>query len=206
LAEKKAALQKKISAAWGMASSASSIPVAGWVIAGAILAAILGAAIIGAIGAATQGTFQVGAADKKREETASEIKALGAEIYKLEESASSIDSLADSFENLGKKVIKSKEDGKAMEEDLAKLGESMSEETPETGKNASEYDKEMAEITGGKSEKEYYEGLTDEGKIEFARKKAELQRREADRKRDEQLEKMNNLEGGFEKNADGDTV
>ena len=81
-----------------------------------------------------------------------------------------------------------------MEEDLAKLGESMSEEAPDTGKNASEYDKEMAKITGGKSEKEHYESLkTNEEKIEFARQKAELQRKEADRKRDEQVERMNGL-------------
>lgn len=84
-----------------------------------------------------------------------------------------------------------------MNEDLDKLGESMSEEEPDTGKNASEYDKEMAEITGGKSEKEYYDSLqTEEEKIEFARQKAEAQRREADRKRDEQVERMQDIGGG----------
>lgn len=196
LATKKQMLAEKIKAAWSMAGSAGSIPYAGWIIAGAILAAILGMAIVGAIGGVKAGMLEFGGADKKREEAANEIKALGAEIYKLEESANNIDTLADSFENLGKKVIKSKEDVKAMEEDLAKLGETMEEEAPDDGKNASEYDKEMAAITGGKSEKEYYEGLTDEGKIEFARKKAELQRKEADRKRDEQLQVMNDLEGG----------
>lgn len=196
LATKKQMLAEKIKAAWAMAGSASAIPYAGWIIAGAILAAILGMAIAGAIGGVNAAKLEFGGADKRREEAANEIKALGAEIYKLEESANNIDTLADSFENLGKKVIKSKEDVKAMEEDLAKLGETMEEEAPDDGKNASEYDQEMAEITGGKSEKEYYEDLTDEGKIEFARKKAELQRKEADRKRDEQLQVMNDLKGG----------
>ena len=188
-----------------MAGSASAIPYAGWIIAGTILAAILGAALIGAGIAALGkvGALEFAGADKRRAETAEGIKQLGAEIYKLEESARSLDTMADGFENLSKKVIKSKEDIQAMEEQLDKMGESMSEETPETGKDATEYDKEIAEITGGKSEKEYYEGLTDEGKVEFARQKADAQRREADRKRDKQVEEMNKLKGGYEEDADG---
>lgn len=79
-----------------------------------------------------------------------------------------------------------------MNEDLEKLGESMSDEAPDT-KNGSEYDKEMAKITEGKSEAEYYAGLTDEEKIDFARQKAELQREEADRKRDEQVKAMQSI-------------
>lgn len=140
----------------------------------------------------------------KREDAADDIKNLSAEIYKLEESAQAIDAAADHFEELDNKVLKTKADLQAMNEDLEKIGETMSEEDPDN-KNATEYDKEISQITGGKSEKEYYEGLTDEGKIKFARQKAEAQRREADRKRDEQVKVLQNLGGGFE-DRDGDGI
>ena len=133
--------------------------------------------------------------DTKRDQAAESIKQLSAEIYKLEESAQALDSTADHFDELDKKVLKTKEDIQAMNEDLEKIGETMSEEDPDN-KNSTEYDKEISKITGGKSEAEYYAGLTDEGKIEFARQKAEAQRREADRKRDEQVKVLQNLGGG----------
>lgn len=174
---------EQMKAAFGMASSASQNGPPGWIIALAILAAFGLAMGIAAI---------AGAFNKKEDDAAENIKALSAEIYKLEESAQALESTADHFENLDNKVLKTKEDIQAMNEDLEKLGESMSEEAPDT-KNGSEYDKEMAEITDGKSEAEYYAGLTDEEKIEFARQKAELQREEADRKRDEQVKEMQSI-------------
>lgn len=172
-------------AAVKMAGSAASIPVAGWVIAAAILAALIG---IGIGVAASMGAFS-----KKESEAADNIKKLNAEIYKLEESAQSLDTTADHFENLDNKILKTKEDIQAMNEDLEKLGETMSEEDPDDGKNDTEYDKDIAKITDGKSEAEYYAGLTDEEKIKFARQKAEAQRKEADRKRDEQIKEMQSI-------------
>ena len=118
----------------------------------------------------------MGAFSKKESEAADNIKKLNAEIYKLEESAQSLDTTADHFENLDNKILKTKEDIQAMNEDLEKLGETMSEEDPDDGKNDTEYDKDIAKITDGKSEAEYYAGLTDEEKIKFARQKAEAQR------------------------------
>lgn len=176
-------IKQKISAAWQMAKSAAWIPYVGWGIAAGIIATLIGVAIAGAVGA-----FNV-----HEKDAGDDIKQLSAEIYKLEESAQALDTTADHFENLDKKILKTKEDIQSMNEDLEKIGETMSEEDPNDGKNDTEYDKDISKITGGKSEAEYYEGLTDKEKIEFARQKAELQRQEADRKRDKQIEVMQSI-------------
>lgn len=175
-------IKEKISAAWNMAKAAVKIPGVGLGIAASIIATLIGVAIAGAVGA-----FNV-----KEKDAADDVKQLSAEIYKLEESAQALDTTADHFDSLDKKILKTKEDLQTMNEDLAKLGESMSEDKP-SKKNGSNYDKEMAKITNGKSEAEYYAGLTDQEKINFARQKAELQRQEADRKRDKQLKVMQSI-------------
>lgn len=174
---------EKMKAAFGMASSASQNGPPGW---------IIGLAILAAFGLAMGIAAIAGAFNKKEDDAAENIKALSAEIYKLEESAQALESTADHFDQLDNKVLKTREDLQAMNEDLEKIGESMSDKDPDD-KNASEYDKSISKITDGKSEQEYYEGLTDEEKINFARQKAELQREEADRKRDEQIEEMQSI-------------
>lgn len=156
-----------------MAASAAAIPYAGWIIAGVILAAILGVAI----GAAASGLIASG--EKERDSAANDIKALSAEIYKLEESARGLDTMADTFDKIDKKVIKTKEDIQAMDEELAKIGDTMSTNDlsgVKNDKNASTLDKKIAEevtAAGYKTEKEYYDSLSDEEKVAYAKRKAQ---------------------------------
>lgn len=103
---KKLTLLEKIKAAWSMADSAAKIAVVGWVIAAGILAAV-GVGL--AINAARQNDYT-----SSTEKTSEEVQKLGNEIYRLNESISAIDSITSSYDKLDKKLIKTIDDQKEM--------------------------------------------------------------------------------------------
>lgn len=119
-AKMKAAAAEKVKAAWGMAGSAAAIPVAGWVIAAAILAALGIAAIVMAVNMS-----------KSSETTEDSVKKMSAEIYKLTEKANELDSVINKFEKLDNHIIKTTEDLKEMNSLLSAASDSLDEDEKE---------------------------------------------------------------------------
>lgn len=120
IADKKQAAVNKIKAAFGMADSASKIPVTGWVIAAAILATLVGVTIAAAVNTNKYGD----SADK----AADDINTLSNTIYKLETKARSIDTVTKSFDELDKKLIKTNKDQEEMNNLLGQAADKLDEE------------------------------------------------------------------------------
>lgn len=120
IADKKQAAVNKIKAAFGMADSASKIPVTGWVIAGAILATLAGITIAAAV-----------STHKYRDsadEAADSINALSNSIYKFETKARAIDTVISSYDELDKKLIKTNADQEEMNKLLDQAADKLDEE------------------------------------------------------------------------------
>lgn len=127
----------------------SQLGVYGIPIAIAVIAALTGVAL--AIGAAVTNAKKKGA-----EGAAQEINKLSAEIYKLNEKAQAISSIASSFDKLDDKLIKTNEDIKEMNSLLDQVADKLSDEIGE--------DEDIG-YGVGVSEKEYYSRFnTTEGK------------------------------------------
>ena len=103
---------KQISAGWGMAGSASAIPVVGWVIAAAIIAAVIGMMIAAAVQSGKTGDKTDDAIAKTREE----LNQLQADLYNLDSARQNVSKLGDEFESLSNKIVKTTEDLERMEE------------------------------------------------------------------------------------------
>lgn len=114
-AAKIAAAKEKIKAAWSMAGSAGSIPVVGWVIAGAILAALIGTVIAGLV-AAGKKTSSGEKAEESIAKTREELNQLQADLYNLKSAQQTVAKLGDEFENLSNKIVQSSEDIERMNE------------------------------------------------------------------------------------------
>jgi hypothetical protein len=161
-----------------MASSASAIPVAGWVIAAGILLAILGIAI----GTAVANNVAYG---KSAENAADNINKLSNEIYKLTEKANAIKSIEDQYDALDKKIIKTAEDQAKMNELLDGVSDKLSTEN--------EKDDKGKDIQGT-SEKDKFDALeTEQEKRAYLQKVEADARKEANEKRREQIRIIQNL-------------
>lgn len=108
----KQAMAEKVRAAFGMAGSASAIPVAGWVIAAGILALLLGLAVAGAVATAKAQN----SSEKSTEGNVKAMQKLQAEIYNLGQSINTVSALGDEFEELSSKINKTAEDTKRLSE------------------------------------------------------------------------------------------
>lgn len=171
----KQAAAEKIKAAFGMAGSASEIPVAGWVIAIGILAALGVAAIAAA-------TASASAYKKSAEGTADRINDLSNKIYKLNEQAVAIDKITDSFDNLDNKLIKTKKDLEEMNNLMEQAAEKLSDE---------------GDFQDGKTEKEWFLSQDEEAQRLYLDRKQAQNKLDLQKKRNEQkntIEKLNSTE------------
>ena len=107
--------KKLANAAAKMAESAAAIPVAGWAIAAAILAALIGVGIAAAAGAFSDKT------EKETAKTEENIQSITQDIYNLNKSAQSIDTVASKFEKLNNKLIKTQDELKEIDTLLGSL-------------------------------------------------------------------------------------
>ena len=114
------AAAEQTKAAWGMAGSAAAIPVAGWVIAGVILATILGLIIAAAVTSKQSGDQSKEAIAKTREE----LNQLQADLYNLNTAKDNVSKLGDEFDRLTAKVVKTNE----QIERLAEIGKQINDE------------------------------------------------------------------------------
>ena len=184
IATKAQAAAEKIKAAFGMAGSASAIPVAGWVIAAAILATLVGIAIATAVSSANK-------YEKSAEGTADRINELSNEIYKLNEKANAINNITGSFDKLDNKLIKTNADLKEMSSLLDQAADKLDDDIEE--------DEDIG-YGEGVSEKDYYESLqTDKAKREFLDQVEKNARTKANEKRTEQINKIKNMDASERK-------
>lgn len=178
--------QKLLNAGAAMAESAGKIPYVGWAIGLAILAA-LGIGIGVTI---SQYNKQAQAAER----AADNVKSLSSEIYTLNEKATAIENATNAYDKLDKKVLQTKEDVQAMNDEVAAIGEKLSTDKIETKvRKQTEYDKKRLELMRWKpgddaiSEQEYYNSLkTNKQKTEFAKSLIKIEREEITNKRIEQ--------------------
>lgn len=172
-ADAKGFKQKLLNAGAQMAESAGAIPVAGWVIGLSILAALGIAAGIGIAKSFKESKTET-------EKASDKIKKLSNEIYKLNEAKNAIDGIADQFETLDKKIIKTSKDLEEMET----LLEGASEKVDFT--RGGKFDDDEAE-----ARKANFENFSDNQKINFIREEQLAIEEEIRAKRREQLEQFN---------------
>ena len=152
-------------------------PIAGPIVATSILAGITTLAGVGV--AASMGAFK----KEKDKSTASEVNELSNEIYKLNEKANEINNITTAFDKLDNKLIKTNSDLKEMSSLLDQAADKLD---TEVDKKHNWYD--------GKSEKGYYESFkTDEGKRRALEIIENNNRRLANEKRDETINKIKSL-------------
>lgn len=120
---------------------------------------------------------------KGAEVSADNINKLSGEIFSLTERANALDNIADSFDKIDSKVIKTKADMEEMESLLESAADQLSDDVD---------DDEDIGYGKGVSAKEAYEALTrQEDKIAFIEAEAQRNRDEANKKRQEQLKIFN---------------
>ena len=143
-ATKLQAAAEKIKAAWGMATSASSIPYVGWVIGLTILAAILGAGIAAIV-------KSYNAQSESIENTKNALEEQQAQLYELNKSIKTVSSLADEFENLSNKIVKSTEDLERLEEIAKQVNDNAGKDIIDLN---ADYETQLAQIVGYQAELE----------------------------------------------------
>ena len=133
--------------------------------------------------------------------TADEVNKLSNEIYKLNEKANAINKVTSQFDNLNKKVIKTKDDIEEMNSLLESAGDSLSSEN--------EKDSKGEEVEGTSEQDKYAAIQTNEERIKFLKEAEEKAQREADDLRDQQLKHVKDLRSTnrteFNKLMDEDT-
>lgn len=153
-----------------MATSASVIPMIGWIIS----LVILGGSLLSTIIAAVMGVINmfaqwIGSLGDSAEKTSENINKLSNEIYKLNETANKINNVTSQFDKLDNKVIKTKEDIEEMNSLLDSAADALDEDDKKT-----------------------YDNLqTNEAKRRFLEQKEAEKRAEANAKRQEQLREIN---------------
>lgn len=160
----KEAAAEKIKAAFGMAGSASAIPVTGWIIAAGILAALIGTVIATAV--SKTNNYNASA-----EKTADDINKLSNEIYKLENKARAIETVTKSYNDLDNQIIKTQKDQDKMNELLDQAADKLDEE----------------------EQKAYKALATNEQRIRYLEAIQSKAEQDANKKRQEQLNKINKL-------------
>ena len=103
-----------------MAGSAANIPVAGWVIAGVILAALIGVSIGAAVAMANAGNSS--------KDTAKSINDMSKSIYELNKKATSLDATISKFDDLDNKILKTNKDLEEMSSLLKSASDSLSDD------------------------------------------------------------------------------
>ena len=146
----KTGLFAKIKAAWEMAGSAANIPVAGWVIAGVILATILGVSI--AVAASSM------KAANSSEKTVDSINELSKKIYDLNKKTTGLDSVIDKFDKLDQKILKTNKDVEEMNSLLESAADSLTDKEKET----------FQSITTTAEKRRYIEQVRNEAAAELA--------------------------------------
>ena len=156
----------------------SNLGVWGIPIAVAVAAALAGITL--AIGAGiTSSTKSAG------DQAASDINKLSNEIYKLTERANAIKTIADQFDALDKKIIKTAEDQKKVNELFDSAGDKLSEEKKKDNKGKD---------IDGTSEKEIYAAIeTDQEKYIYLQNVENEARKKANDLRQKQLDILKNL-------------
>lgn len=156
----------------------SNLGVWGIPIAIAVAAALAGIAL--AIGAGiTSSTKSAG------DQATSDINKLSNEIYKLTEKANAIKTIEDQFDVLDKKIIKTAEDQKKLNELLDSAGDKLSEEKKKDNKGKDIH---------GTSEKEIYAAIeTDQEKYIYLQNVENEARKKANDLRQKQLDILKNL-------------
>lgn len=160
----KEAAAEKIKAAFGMAGSASAIPAEGWIIAAGILAALIGTVI----GVAVAKTNNYNASAEK---TADDVNKLSNEIYKLENKARALDTVTKSYNDLDNQIIKTEKDQEKMNELLDQAADKLDDE----------------------EQKAYKALATNEQRIRYLEAIQSKAEQDANKKRQEQLNKINKL-------------
>ena len=153
------------------AFSDGSIP---GVIAGIAIATALAAAL-GVVIAASLGAFS---GDTKADKAADEINQLSVEIYKLNEQATAIDKVTDSFDRLDDKLIKTKADLEEMTNLMKQAAEQLSDE---------------GDFSGGQTEKEWFLSQDEETQRLYLNRKQIKIKNELRQKRNEQKQKIKSL-------------
>jgi conjugal transfer/entry exclusion protein len=127
------------------------------------------------------------------EKAAKKVNQLSAEIYELDQRAQSIRNITEEFDALDNKILKTSEDLAQMETLLDQAAESLDNEEVD--------DKEDTGYGEGISQREAYDALeTQEAKREFLEQAANDAEAQADQKRQEQLDTINNLSAADKKN------
>ena len=171
------------------ANSAAMIPMIGWIISlillgGSLISTIIG--IVAGIWKTIEGWIED--AETSAEGTAKAINALSAEIYNLNQQANQLDDISSKFEELDSKIVKTNKDLEEMESLLESAGESLN--TEEAGKNT----EEALRYGEGNSQKESYQIAVQDGRAsEWLEEEEEWLRGQANSRRQEQLEKVENM-------------
>ena len=127
-------------------------------------------AIIGVVAAAVAIPAAISKNSKSETKKATEdVQSLSAEIYNLQKSTTAIKTAISEFENLDKKVIKTKEDIEAMNKALTEGGNALTDE-----------------------QKKYYNTLGDNQKLEYLKQVKEINEKAITQKRALQLQIINN--------------
>ena len=113
--------------------------------------------------------FVAGKSKSGTDKAAEDVRSLSAEIYNLQKSTTAIKTAISEFENLDKKVIKTKEDIEAMNKALTEGGNALTDE-----------------------QKKYYNTLGDNQKLEYLKQVKEINEKAIAQKRSLQLQTINN--------------
>lgn len=151
-ASKANAQQKKIEGQMDAGDSAAKIPYVGWI----IWAVIMGGALLSAVASAI-GTF-----GNLTETTTEKINDLSNEIYKLNDKASSINSITDSYDDLDAKLIKTNKDLQEQTELLEKASDLLDEE-----------EKKVYQTMTNSQKRNYLSGVQQQTDWLLARKRSE---------------------------------
>ena len=173
-----------------MSTSASVIPMVGWIIALVIEGAALINTIITVVGGIMAAVEKYNRENENSaENTAKEINEISNEIYKLNEQSTKLKQTISAFEALDNKVIKTKEDIAEMNDLLDGAADALSSENQtETDNKGNENEVE------GTSQQDTYAGMyTEEERLKYLKGVQEQADIQADAKRQELLQKAFNL-------------
>lgn len=172
-----------------MSTSASVIPMIGWIIS----LIIMGGSLLSTIMTIVSGVINsisgwIKSMANNAENAADNINELSNEIYKLNESANALNEVGRKFDELDDKIIKTKEDLAEMSSLLKSAGDNLSEENDK--------DEKGKEIENSSDKYDYSQLESDTERRKFIELKEQEYRDEANKKRQNQLDYAKNLSEG----------
>ena len=175
-----------------MSTSASVIPMIGWIIS----LIIMGGSLLSTIMTVVSGVINsisgwIKSMSNSAENAADNINELSNEIYKLNESANALNEVGRKFDELDDKVIKTKEDLAEMSSLLKSAGDNLSEENDK--------DEKGKEIENSSDKYDYSQLESDTEKRKFIEIKEQEYRDEANKRRQDQLDYAKKLSEGERK-------